>query len=176
MRKHVRLTGKQKVDIVNRYKDNLERMQDLAKEYGITRQGVFKVIKRFGVETSKATTDNPISATNMEVSCSTCGIIFLRHRYRIRSRLHNFCSDACYHAFLEAGNGNPYLPNGYGGRLAREKVSAYFQLQSGHIVHHEDRNQLNNDLSNLRVFACAGDHVRYHRGFDVEPIWDGRNR
>jgi hypothetical protein len=41
------------------------------------------------------------------------------------------------------------------------------------VVHHINRNTLDNSLSNLMVFRNSGDHIRFHRGFDVEPLWDG---
>ena len=30
------------------------------------------------------------------------------------------------------------------------------------VVHHEDENKLNDDTSNLKIWANHGDHVRYH--------------
>jgi hypothetical protein len=60
------------------------------------------------------------------------------------------------------------------GRIGSAVVSKYFDLQPGHVVHHEDRNDFNNHPSNLRVFANNGDHVRHHRGFIVPILWDGR--
>jgi hypothetical protein len=164
MKKRVRLTQNQKVDIIKAYLD-LTPMAELARQYAVTRQGIYKIVKAAGIETS---------AAPMEVSCSACGTVFLRHRFRIRRQKHHFCGDDCYHAFLAAGNGRPYIGNRMGQYRAREIVSTHFALQAGHIVHHEDRNTLNNDLDNLRVFACQGDHVRRHRGFDVPVLWDGR--
>ena len=166
MVKRVTLTTKQKVDIIHAYADTFTPMIELAKKYGITRQGVFKILKQAGVDTSKR---------RLPVSCDACGTEVLRTKARIRRQLHHFCSEDCYYAFLQAGNGFPYIASHYGQRLGRSIVSQHFALQDGNIVHHEDRNELNNVLSNLRVFACNGDHVRYHRGFDVKPIWDGRN-
>jgi hypothetical protein len=43
----------------------------------------------------------------------------------------------------------------------------------GYVIHHKDRNTLNNNPSNLMVFRNQGDHIRHHRGFDVEPVWAG---
>ena len=165
MIKHARLTRNQKVDIIEAYTNQLTPMSTLATEYGITRQGIYKILKQAGADTEKK---------RLPVSCTACGTEILRTKARIRRQLNHFCSEACYYAFLEAGNGFPYIENRGGQKRARVLVGDYFSLQTGHIVHHENRNTLDNRLINLRVFANNGDHVRHHRGFDVQPIWDGR--
>lgn len=158
-----KLTEVQEGNIIKRYME-LETMIVLAKEYKITRQGIFKLLKRNGIDTSKR---------HIEISCDACQKVFLRHKFRVRKQKHNFCCPDCYFAYLEAGNGNVYKQSLWGQRIARKKVLEMFDLKEGYVVHHEDRNCLNNDLNNLRVFVCQGDHVRYHRGFDTKPIWAG---
>lgn len=165
MSKRIRLSQKQKVDIINRYQNEFIPMIYLASEYGVTRQAIYKILKRAGVDTSKRL---------IPVSCTTCGSECYRNKANIRTRNHIFCTRQCYDIWLQAGNGFPPLISRKGQKLARSIVSQYFSLQKGHVVHHEDRNDLNNDLKNLRVFANQGDHVRYHRDCDVQPIWDGR--
>lgn len=160
----MRLTPKDQVNIIRAYTEQLTSMIELAKQYGITRQGIRKVLKRSGVNTSKH---------KITVSCSTCGKEIIRNKCQIRKSLNHFCNHDCYYAFLEAGNGNPYIQNRQGQRIARKKVAELFDLQSGNIVHHDDRNTLNNMLHNLKVFRNQGDHIRYHRGFTVEILWDG---
>lgn len=160
----MRLRQKDKVDIIKAYESDLTPMVDLAKRYGITRQGIYKVLKSAGVDTTKR---------KIPVSCTTCGNPVDRTKARIRRQLHHFCDQVCYNIFLEVGNGSLSLPNRHGTRIARLVVSRFFSLQEGHIVHHEDRNQLNNKPNNLKVFANQGDHIRYHRGFDVKPLWEG---
>ena len=160
------LSGLNIVDIVERYSIYLEPVLEIAKRYGITRQGVYKILKRSGVDAA--------AAGRIDVTCYTCGEVITRTRNRVRKSKHLFCSEACYFAFLKAGRGGVYVGSRKGQRLARSAVSSYFTLEDGHVVHHEDRNSLNNNLDNLRVFATNGDHVRYHRGFEVSPIWDGR--
>jgi hypothetical protein len=77
-------------------------------------------------------------------------------------------------ADLQAGNGSgPYVRSRQGQRIARKIVAKLFPLEPGHVVHHEDRNAFNNEPFNLKVFQTQGDHTRYHRGFEVEPLWDG---
>jgi len=165
MIKHARLTRNQKVDIIEAYTNQLTPMSTLATEYGITRQGIYKILKQAGADTEKK---------RLPVSCTTCGTEILRTKARIRKQLNHFCSSECYFAFLEAGNGFPYIENRAGQNRARVIVGDHFSLQVGHIVHHENRNCLDNRLDNIRVFANQGDHLRYHRGFDVNTIWDGR--
>lgn len=165
MSAHPRVTPKQKVDIIKAYDTHLTPMIELAKQYNVTRQAIHKILKRAGTNTRKR---------RLLVSCTVCSKEIPRTKARIRRQKHHFCSPACYHAFLDAGHGNgPYIPWRHGMRIARQKISGLFSLQEGHVCHHEDRNCYNNQLDNLRVFANQGDHVRYHRGFDVEPIWNG---
>lgn len=160
----MKLRPKDQVDIIRAYTEQLTPMIELAAKYGMTRQGIHKMLKLSGVDTTRR---------KWLVSCSTCGEEIERHRCAIRKQLNHFCCNECYYAFLEAGNGNPYISNRHGQRIGRRKVSELFELQEGHIVHHEDRNNLNNQVWNLRVFRNQGDHIRYHRGFTVEPIWNG---
>ncbi len=164
MKERVRLTAKQMVDVINEYSNQLTPMIALASKYGISRQGIYKILLKAGIDTVKR---------KLPVSCTTCGTVIMRNKAKIRRQLHHFCGVPCWETFLEAGNGFPYKPSRHGQRIGRSIVSKYFQLQTEHIVHHEDRNCLSNELKNLRVFATQGDHLRYHRGFDVLPLWNG---
>jgi len=159
-----KLTQQNKVDIIEAYNVQLVPIIKLAEKYNVTRQAIYKLLKQSGIDTTKKL---------IQVSCTTCGNILLRPKCRIRKQKNHFCDDTCYFAFLDAGNGSPYIQSRHGQRIARRVVAELFDLQDGHIVHHEDRNCFNNLPYNLKVFACQGDHVRYHRGFEVQPIWDG---
>ena len=163
-----RLTAKDQVDIVRAYQTDLMPMVELAGKYKITRQGIHKILKRMGVNTSKC-----LGNTRLSVSCTVCGNETVKHRMEIRKFKHHFCSESCYCAWLKHGNGNPSIVHRNSGRVARTIVSQYFSLEEKHIVHHEDRNQYDNRLSNLRVFANQGDHVKYHRDIEVPILWDG---
>lgn len=160
----MKLTPKDQVDIIRAYTEQLTPMILLADQYGLTRQGIHKMLKKAGIDTTKR---------KWLVSCSTCGAEIERNRCDIRKQLNHFCCTECYYAFLEAGNGNPYIQNRQGQRIARVKVAELFDLLPTHIVHHEDRNTLNNQPWNLKVFRNQGDHIRYHRGFIVDILWEG---
>ncbi len=159
------LTEKQEVDIINAYSVDLIPMIKLASQYGITRQGIHKVLKRNEIDTQKA--------GKLAVSCHCCQKEMQRHRCQVRARKHLFCSMECYYAYIEASQGGKYIYSRHGQRIGRSIVSEHFDLLPGHVVHHEDRNTLNNIVENLRVFANNGDHIRHHRGFESLPIWDG---
>lgn len=164
-----RLTPKQEVDIITAFTLDLVPMIDLAKRYGRTRQGIWKVLKRNGIK--------PSDYGQIQVSCSACGSAMTKHRSQVRHKKYLFCCQECYYAFLEGRQQGEYNGNRQGQRVARAIVSNYFKLLPGHIVHHEDRNTRNNSVKNLKVFANQGDHIRYHRwskdGIDVRPVWDG---
>lgn len=162
----MKLSRRDKVDIIQAY-ELLETVQSLADKYNVTRQAIYKTLKVAGIDTSKRLLD---------VSCTTCGRLIKRNKGRVRRQKNHFCDQECYYAFLDAGNGlGPYIKDRHGQRIARRIVSQYFELHKDNVVHHEDKNCLNNLPYNLKVFASQGDHIRYHRGFDIDPIWDGRD-
>ncbi len=160
------LTPKQHKEVVNAYLAFIP-MIPLAAKYGISRHGIWKILQRAGVDTSKR---------KLAVICYACGKKVMKTKGQIRRTKHYYCDMDCYGAALAAGNGYPYLSNRQGQRRARNLVSKYLDLGSKMVVHHENRDCLDNRLSNLRVFKKNGDHTRYHRGVNpVAPIWDGRN-
>lgn len=162
-----RLTPKDEVDIINAYTIDLVPMIDLAKQYNRTRQGIWKLLKRNGI--------NPAEYGILKITCPACGQVFTRPRCQVRKRKRLYCSVKCYYAYLDAAQEGSYNQSRQGQRIARQKIAEYLELKSGYVVHHEDRNTLNNQPWNLKVFATNGDHIRYHRlGPDyVTPLWDG---
>ena len=78
--------------------------------------------------------------------------------------------------FVKYGDYKPYVSYGRKCQEARQLVSRHFELRPEHVVHHEDRDARKNSLINLKVFADNSDHLRYHRGLLVKPIWEGANQ
>lgn len=157
-------------DIIQRYTEKFESMQSIADHYGYTRQAVYYALKRAGIDTSKA------NAANIQTTCAYCSKSIMKRRNVYRKTRHSFCNWEHYDLWLKRGRselGNKYIEWAQGRRAARKIVSEYIELLPGYIVHHEDRNQRNNAISNLKVFACQGDHNRYHRGFQAPIVWDG---
>jgi len=178
-KKFRKLSGQDRLDIIKAYSEGLEPMTSLAIKYSKSRQGIWKLLKSAGIDTVKK---------GVAVSCTTCKAVLHRPKSQLRNRKNHFCNMNCYQAFLNAGASHlTSTENRKGGRRARAIVKQYFDLQPGHIVHHEDKFSLNNQLWNLRVFANQGDHIRYHHGLRdleynkdssiiiVEPIWNGAN-
>lgn len=158
------MTEKDRLTIVNEYNNNLTPMIELANTYRVTRQRIWQVLKDSGVDTSKR---------KLTVTCSYCSKQIRRTKARVRRTQHQFCGLECYYAWLDSTKINKEYWR-HGMRQAREAVLDYYPLKAGQVVHHIDGNHKNNTLKNLAVFACNGDHVRYHRGFDVKPIWVGK--
>ena len=153
------LTDQQKQEIRYEYTVRLTPLADLAIKYGVSRQALHKMLRRSGVDTTKK---------HITTTCEVCRKEITRPKCQIRNANSLFCSRGCYYLWL---NRNNYRPCSHGSRKARQIVSKYFDLQPGHIVHHIDGNQANNELGNLLVFACQKDHIRHHRGFKIEPIF-----
>ena len=128
--------------IVRAYAENEFSVVELAGICGITRQGVYKVLRGAGVDTRKR---------RLEVERRWCGKRFMKTKKRVRVSLRHYCSSECYWRYLEE-LGRDYLPGRRGQRMARLVVSRWFDLRDSMVVHHEDRDTLNNLPQNLKVF------------------------
>jgi len=159
-----RLSQEERERVIREYGSHEKTMIELAGVLGVSRQGIWKILRVGGIDTTKR---------RFPVKCHWCEKEFLRTKKRIRKNIRNFCSEVCYMDWV-GELGADYIPNRHGQRIARVVVSKHFELKEGHVVHHEDKNTLNNMLSNLKVFVCNGDHISYHRdGSGVVPIWVG---
>lgn len=168
--------GKVKTDavakekIVTLYRDDLVPMAKIAEMFGVSRTHVWKILNMARVDTTKE------GAGRIEVTCHCgCGARVMKHRNQVRRNQHLFASRKCFSRWLNRRDPtNPLITRRQGLRIAKKVVSEYFFVSPGMVVHHEDRNQNNNDISNLRVFASQGDHTRYHRGYPANCVFDGR--
>jgi hypothetical protein len=154
--------------IVHDFEVNLVRMTELAKKYGVTRAAIWKLLNRNYVDTRKAGPNAHIPAY-----CTICGKDFTIRRNSMRRQRNHFCSAACWKTHLSQQSIGKNMDR-YGMMLGRKTVNQYFPLQTGMIVHHVDGDEKNNDIRNLWVFACNGDHIRYHRGTPILPIFMGQ--
>ena len=132
---------------------------------GVTRQAIWKALKKEGVDTSKD------KGCNIECTCDYCGKPIKKTRAYWRRHSQHFCCDEHYYA----SRCNPnYSQWRQGQRLARAIVSQYFRLEKENVVHHKNGDNRNNDKSNLAIFLNQSEHMRYHHGKSkVNPIWDG---
>ena len=172
-------------DIVDAYTIELLPMQDIANILHVSRTTVHKILRAHGVDTAKH---------KIPVSCTACGAAIARTRKRVKTQHNHFCNRECYESYLDAGKTN-CTHKQRSQRISRAVVSRYITLAPEHVVHHEDRNDYNNRLDNLRVFATHGDHIRYHHYNrdryhnaivktvkrsapiynEIKPVWDGRS-
>ncbi len=162
--KRVRTNKEQMEWMKNEYVIQLTSMEDIAQVLNITRQGVYKALKRMGIDTSKA--------QRVQRYCHTCGKPVLRYRHRARSTNKSYCNMDCYTAHLET-LGEKYRPSAYHCRVARKIVSAHYTMQEGNVVHHVNKDDTDNQLKNLEVYNNQSDHLKKHRGMDVSPVWSG---
>ena len=171
-RRVTRLTESEKVDIIEGFTVDLISAADLAKKHEKSKPAIYNVLRRNGID--------PKAYGRLTVTCTACGEPVSKPRNQVRGRKHLFCNIECYYGYIEGLQQGSYEVNRQGQRIARLIVSHNFDLQPHHIVHHEDRNNKNCELNNLRVFASQGDHIRYHRwakdGVEIKPIWDGSAR
>ncbi len=119
-------------------------MRQIAAMVGISHAAVHHRLKAAGITREQGTW---IAST-----CSYCGVAFKRRRSQARHTKGSFCCAEHYYASRESD----YVPWRHGQRLARAIVSQHFDLQPLHVVHHVDKDNRNNDLSNLEVYSQPG--------------------
>ena len=143
-------------------KDHLT-MEQIGRLIGKTRQRVCQVLKQAGITASQGTW--------VSRACGFCGVEIKVRRVLARKNTESFCHAEHYYASRE----NPsYRPWKQGQRLARAIVSQHFTLLPGHVVHHKDSDNHNNNRENLMVFASNAEHIAHHHGKSaVVPLWDG---
>lgn len=158
--RQLRTTDKKRKYIISLLESNTA-MNMIADLTGLTRQAIWKFRKREGINLK------PKSTIHI---CETCQKEVKKAISR-KASAHNFCCEACYFAWL--GAHSFYEWDGYGSRVAREKVKQYIELKPGYIVHHINGNGTDNRLDNLEVYETQGEHLRAHRGIEARPIWQG---
>ena len=128
-------------EIIKAYTKDLTPMIEIASRLHVSRQSIWKLLKKHKVDTSKA--------RRIEVKCQWCERLFMKRPSEARRHNHHYCSFNCYLSYI-------------------------FDLLPDNIVHHEDKDTLNNILRNLKVFENHSEHMRYHRGGEAKPLWEGR--
>ena len=139
------------------------KINKIAEIAGITRQGVWKRLKKLGLHVGRHGTGT--------TTCAFCGAEIKRFKSRMSRVAAGYCNQECYFASRE----NPdYVPWRQGQRLARAIVAQHIRLTHEMVIHHKNGNNKNNDLSNLAVYANQADHMKHHHGKNsARPIWDG---
>ena len=150
-------------DVVSMYVRQHLTLRQIGAIVEMSAAGVGKALQRSGVTAEQG--------ERVQVKCSHCGKGFSKPRCTWKNHIDHYCTHECYMASI---HNEAYNQSRAGQLRARKAVSSVFALLSGHVVHHHDFDNLNNELSNLAVFACSADHTSYHRGGAGRPIWDGR--
>lgn len=151
--------------LVGMYEDQHLSLRAIGLIVGLSAVGVGKRLKKAGVDTSKG--------RRIAAVCAFCGADLDLMRCEIKRSRQHYCDKECYFADIENAGG--HKPWRQGMRLARAVVSQHFKLLPGHVVHHKDGDNRNNDRVNLAVFINNAEHVSFHRGGDTKPIWDGKD-
>ncbi len=152
-------------DIVDRLVNKHQRVDELAQELGVTRQAIWRRLKREGIDIS----DRYWFVTD----CGFCGKQFRKRRKLFVIGSKSYCSINCYAAVRENPKYNQWRQ---GQRIARAIVSQHIKLEDDWVIDHRDGNNHNNNLDNLRIYASQSDHMKMHHGrSEVEPVWDGRH-
>ncbi len=150
-------------EIQKKYTEGLARMTELGEEYGMSRNSVYKLLKRMGTDTSKE--------QRVLLTCAACGAQVPRRRGKARATHNTFCDRDCWriwHAINYTG-----IISRYHNRRAREIVAGLTKIPDGGVVHHINGDPRENRIDNLVVLASSRDHVLIHKGFHVEPVWTG---
>jgi len=108
------------------------------------------------------------------MKCLYCGIRELKLR---NTRVVRFCSSVCFGKFsakpfiLKKGYKRIHLPDHHRAdskgyvreHLVIMEKHLKRKLKKDEVVHHIDRNPLNNEVSNLMLFPNNAEHIRFHR-------------
>jgi hypothetical protein len=153
--------------IITEYRDNHARVIDLAKTYGMTRQGIYKLLKAHKVETAKS--------QRVVRTCYACGANLIRHRSMARKTKHSFCSLDCYGIYMETLK-ERHNPSKFHSRMATKNVLVSFPEYNPtiHAIHFVDGDNEHYHAKNLEVYGTVEEHLRVHAGQKVEPIWRGQ--
>jgi len=149
------------------YRDRHFSAPMVARVFGVSAKSVYRYLNKNGVDTSTGKT--------YSYTCEVCGGQGVTTRARVRREEARFCSRACYYEFLRQKNPKAFRSQ-YHMKLARKIVREFFDMKEGYIVHHEDGDNRNNRVDNLKVFKNQREHLRYHRakeGMRPEPLWEG---
>jgi HNH endonuclease len=138
------------------------RIGDIASRYGMTRQAVFKILRKLGIDTS--------CRQGLVRPCGACGEPVWCRRAKTRQQ-NVFCDSTCYHLWHKLNYTG--IVSRYNGRRAREIVSCLTTIPTGAVVHHANGDPRDNRTCNLMLLASSRDHVRIHKGFKVKPVWIG---
>ena len=150
-------------DVVSMYVRQHLTLREIGAIVGMTAAGVLVALRRVGV--------TRYMGEWVQVKCSHCGGAVSKSRSAWKKSIDHYCNQECYMASI---HNDAYNQSRAGQLRARKAVSSVFSLLVGHVVHHHDSNNLNNELGNLAVFASQADHMSFHRGGEGRPIWDGR--
>lgn len=144
---------------------------EVEKATGLTRQGVWKRLKRGGLYEPRCAKGGA-PGKMVEMACGFCQRPVRRYRSRmaLMGQVAVYCNQQCYAAKLAT---HPYQESRDGSRMARVAIGRHFPIERDHMVHHKDGDQRNNVLGNLLVFASQADHMAHHRGRKVTPLFDG---
>lgn len=146
--------------VIHAYTVDHRTTRDIAGELGVSYATISNWLRKAGISAS--------DGEHAKVVCSGCGKEFTKFRSRLRKR--NFCTPECFQSLRQQ---RPYVQDRQGQRIARATVSKYYTLAAEHVVHHEDGDNRNNAIANLKVFASQSDHLAYHHGSPIAPLWDG---
>lgn len=144
--------------IVAMFCDKLTPVKDIAFIFNVTRQAIYDVLHKAGVDTSKG--------QRIEKACSWCGRAVFLVRSRVRGRKRFFCDIDCSTSYAKVDKKTH--------PVSRSVVGQWFEMKNGMVAHYEDGKWLNNAKDNLKVFRNQASHIRWHYDGSVEPIWDGK--
>ncbi|MDZ4347029.1 MAG: HNH endonuclease [Candidatus Binatia bacterium] len=152
------------VVLVNLYTVKHLTYRQIGAKLGLSATQIMRRLRKLGISSHQGTW--------LTRECAYCHQLLQIRRAKARHSKRSFCSYQCYITCLRGPEDQPYIQWRNGSLIAREIVSKLFLLELKHVVHHRDRDQTNNQLSNLCAFSSHSDHMAYHRGnTSVQPIW-----
>lgn len=148
-------TGLTKEQLEDMYLVKHLTYQEIGDAFKVTRQCIYKAVKRFGIDTA--------NGERFMVKCDYCDKEYSLTRGRYNAQRAHYCSEECYY-----GHKASILPkrayNRQAKRIARAVMEHHLRrpLVKDETIHHIDGDEFNNSVENLMLFCNQSEHLRYH--------------
>lgn len=149
-------------DIVRLFNEELVPVREIAKIHNISRQQIYNILKFYGADTSKT--------VRVSRECPVCDKGMLIHKSTARRTKHTFCCKQCYDIFCEVSL-ERYSEKNVWKRLALNEIKIHFSIKDDNSIHFKDSDRTHFNANNLIVFENEKEHLRFHKGYKVTPLW-----
>lgn len=159
------LTAADRSSIIHLYTVDHLSMREISTRVNRSPSSIRSVLIDSGVDTRRSV------AGRIQSSCAYCESSFTVFRSAAKRRRSLFCSVDCYSSWLQ-------VRSEHISTVGLSTITLFYpkivDLPSPPSLHRIDGLLANISPRNLILFSSFLDHIRFHRGLEVEPLFDGR--